>query len=619
MTTQLQKLFFSIDLLDRVTGPIGRMQKRIDRFTTRVSGGFARIGAGALGVAGAGMGLAQVVQPAIDMTRALGEVKSLDVGQDVLDRLTAASMRFTNQFGGASADFVRSAYDIQSAIGGLVGDELAAFTSASNILAKGTKADAATVTSYMGTMYGIFKSSADAMGKARWVELLTGQTATAVKMFKTTGMEMASSFESLGASATVAGIAAAEQMAVLGTLQATMSGSEAGTKYQAFINNVGRAQEKLGMAFTDENGAMLGVVDILEKLRGRFGDVLNVAESDALADAFGSDEAVDMIKLLMADTGGLTTAIDRLGKVTGMDQAVKMAKDMTDSWQRLGAVIHNVRTAFAMVLLPAISPVIGKFISGAATIQRWTTMFPNLTRVIGYATLIVFGLVAALGAFAVIAGIVNLILLANPVLWVAAGVAALIAGVAALIIWWDQFKATMMENAWFNVVFTMFGAIIEMYRRTGAILGGTIQQILYAIQWWGDLKDTLFNFDWMDWMGEKFDWLKGVLLNFDWMDTLVNAFNSIFEQLENIPGFSWMMEKIGASADTGGDRSADSPALNAPREANVPPGGISKQITNSINSSHSNTRQRVVGDVTINNQQPMTPAQMDEWLFMGAG
>src|SRR5690606_188378 len=123
-----------------------------------------------------------------------------------------------------------------SAIGGLVNGELAKFTEASNILAKGTKADAGTITAYMGTMYGIFQDQAIKMGKAEWVQMLTGQTAEAVRMFKTSGAEMSSAFTSLGANAQSAGIDMAEQMAVLGTLQATMSGSEAGTKYKSFLN-----------------------------------------------------------------------------------------------------------------------------------------------------------------------------------------------------------------------------------------------------------------------------------------------------------------------------------------------------------------------------------------------
>ena len=93
-------------------------------------------------------------------------------------------------------------------------------------------------------------------------------TATAVQAFKTTGTEMSGAFTAIGAQATTAGIAMNEQMAVLGTLQATMSGSEAGTKYKSFLAGVGKAQDALNLTFTDSQGAMLLMVDILNQIKG---------------------------------------------------------------------------------------------------------------------------------------------------------------------------------------------------------------------------------------------------------------------------------------------------------------------------------------------------------------
>ena len=62
-------------------------------------------------------------------------------------------------------------------------------------------------------------------------------------MFKTTGQQMSDAFTAVGANATSAGIGLSEQMAILGQLQATMSGGEAGTKYKAFLSGVGGSKE----------------------------------------------------------------------------------------------------------------------------------------------------------------------------------------------------------------------------------------------------------------------------------------------------------------------------------------------------------------------------------------
>ncbi|MBW5823424.1 phage tail tape measure protein, partial [Yersinia enterocolitica] len=187
---------------------------------------------------GVGAAIKGALQPAIEMDRALGEVKSLGVAEAGLRKLQHAAIDFTMEYGGAAEDFVRASYDIQSAIAGLTNNELASFTTASATVAAATKSSSQTITAYMGTLYGIFKDQADAMGKGNWVEQLAGQTATAVQMFKTTGDQMSAAFTTLGASAKSAGIDAAEQFAVLGQLQATMSGSEAGTKYKSFLASV---------------------------------------------------------------------------------------------------------------------------------------------------------------------------------------------------------------------------------------------------------------------------------------------------------------------------------------------------------------------------------------------
>ena len=71
-------------------------------------------------------------------------------------------------------------------------------------------------------------------------------------------------------------------MAILGKLQATMSGSEAGTKYKAFLMGVGNAQKELGMKFVDSQGKMLPVLQILEKLKKKYGALDKVVDSDLI-------------------------------------------------------------------------------------------------------------------------------------------------------------------------------------------------------------------------------------------------------------------------------------------------------------------------------------------------
>ena len=318
---KLEKLMFSIGVRDEASGPVGKLQKVLNSTQKQAGAAFGKIGGGALAVAGAGLAVETLVSPALEMNRALAEVSSLDVDTKGLRILDATAKRYAMSYGGTAKEFVDASYAIQSGIAGLTGEELSSFTYASAVMAKATKADASTMTAYTGTMYGIFQKQAEAQGKAAWIEDMAGKTAHAIKVFKTSGYEMSSAFTSLGANATSAGISLDEQMAILGKLQATMSGSEAGTKYKAFLMGVGNAQKELGMKFVDSQGKMLPVLQILEKLKKKYGALDKVVDSDLIKKAFGSDEAVGMLKLLIQDTAGLAKNIDDLGKIKGMETA----------------------------------------------------------------------------------------------------------------------------------------------------------------------------------------------------------------------------------------------------------------------------------------------------------
>lgn len=267
---KLEKLIFSVSLLDKVSSPISKINSALDKLQDSSGKAFQQIGLGIAGLAGSAMTLSKGMQPALDMNAKLGELASLDVSNDSLDILTQKALHFSQEFGDSASDFVGSAYDIQSSIEGINGTQLANITGASATLAKATKSDAATITNYMGTMYGVFKNQAKQMGVDKWAEQVAGMTATSVKMFKTTGSGMAAAFGNLGAEATSMNVAMNEQMAVLGRLQSTMTGAEAGTKYKAFLSRVGKAQKELGLTFVDTHGKMLPMPQILAKISDKY-------------------------------------------------------------------------------------------------------------------------------------------------------------------------------------------------------------------------------------------------------------------------------------------------------------------------------------------------------------
>lgn len=514
MADRSARLNFIMRLNEQVTAPLGKVKMKFSELADQSEKYIKQSGIGLAAMVGAGVAINKAMEPALEQNRALGEVRSLGVAEDALDSLNRKSLAFSVAYGANARDFVASAYSIEGAIKGLTGSQLATFTNASNVLAKATKADADTMGAYVGTMYNLFKGQADAMGKGAWVESLAGQTAMAVQLFRTSGDQIGEAFKAAGGLASTAGVSLAEQMAVLGTLGSTMEGGEAGGLYKAFFENITGASEKLGMSFTDQQGRLLPMLGILEKLQGKFGDLSIEANGKKLRDAFGG-EAARLITTLMGDTGRLANGIDQLGRVRGLEQAQKMAKAMVDPWQQFGAAVQALRVSFGQVLIPILAPLMAWLTDIAGTLMRWTQMFPNLARVIGILALAIMGVIALVSTMTMVVGLsklawlglnivawrsigafllhtlyiglfvsglilmatwmgiaktasllwqgalwlVNAALLANPIVWVVLGVVALGAALVAAVVYWDEIVAAITNTEAFKWVSDQLAAL----------------------------------------------------------------------------------------------------------------------------------------------------------------
>ncbi|KXO13275.1 Phage tail length tape-measure protein [Moritella sp. JT01] len=421
--SKLEKLMYTIGVVDKATGPVNKIMDKINQLSAQTASAQNQMMSGFMGTAGGAMALVSSLSPAIDHVAALGEVQTLGVASEDLTKLTKTAFEFTAQFGGNSAEFVRSAYDIQSAISGLTGDELASFTKASNVLAVATKADASTITSYMGTMYGIFEKTTNKMGKSDWVNQIAGQTAKAVQMYKTTGAEMQSAFSALGAKAASRGIDAAEQFAVLGELQLVLkSGSVAGTQYAAFIDGIGKAQKGLGIELTDSQGDMLGIDVVLSRINARLAGVGSVARGDILNKAFGSKNAASVVDILSSKTAKLKQGINELTNVTDASKASEMANIIASPWDRFSGSLNGAATAMGQAVLPIIEPVVDMLVAMLGGVIWLTQEFPTLTGVLGAAAVGVIALMMAFSAMNMIIGIYRFALIGLSVVTNAAAI-----------------------------------------------------------------------------------------------------------------------------------------------------------------------------------------------------
>ncbi|WP_339433564.1 phage tail tape measure protein [Pseudomonas sp. EA_65y_Pfl2_P78] len=657
MADRSARLDFILALTDKVTAPLGKVKTGFSDLAEQSEKNIKTMGMGLAGVTGAFVGINESLQPALEMNRALGEVKSLGVAEDALTALNQKSLEFSVNYGENARDFVASAYSIEGAIKGLTGSQLATFTNTSNLLAKATKSDAETMGAYVGTMYNLFKGQADAMGKGEWVEKLGGQTALAVQLFRTDGAQLKDAFKEVGSIASAAGVDIAEQFAVIGSLSSTMEGGDAGGRYKAFFENLGAASEKMGMTFTDSNGKALPMLQIMEKLQGKLGDLTSASANTKLTEAFGG-EGAQVITSLAKDTDRLRNGMDKLGKVRGLEDAEHMAKAMVDPWQQFAAAVEALRIAFGQALIPILTPLMAKLSGIAGTMTRWTQIFPNITRVIGIVSLTILALIAAMSllTFAVGAGrmawmamvtvwkvvqLLNLRAVAGFILQVAV-IALYVAGLTILYTTMGIIRTAML--LWQGAIWLVNVALTA--NPIGVIVMGIaalIALVAVAIYYWDDWTSALMNTEAFKWVSAQLkalsDWFTSMggwsgMAKAAW-DGIVAIFhksiNNLIELLNKIPGVD-IETKFGAMPEVPGTdigvNTADSaaaaqkaqqtinaaiPTLSPVRPNAVPPGGLLTSIQNNNSSQNKGTH---VETLNINTAKPMTPLELENMMSM---
>ncbi|RMQ39018.1 Phage-related tail protein [Pseudomonas amygdali pv. mori] len=564
MADRSARLAFILKLTDKVSAPLGKVKTSFSDLAAKSQQNIIQMGAGLAGMVGAGKAITESLEPALEVNRALGDMRALGTTEDALASLNRTALEFSITYAASAAEFVASSRVIDGAIKGLVGGQLATITSASNLLAKVTKSDAETTGAYLGTMYNLFKSQADKMGRVEWAQQLTGQTALAVKLFRTDGAQLKDAFKEVGAIATQAGVSFAEQMAVVGTLSSTMEGGDAGGRYKAFFENLSAAAEKTGLSFTDAAGNALPMLQIMDKVQGKYGDLTSAAAGTKLMEVFGG-EGAQVIGALAKDTDRLRNGIAELGKVRGLENAEKMAKAMVDPWQQFGKAVEALRIAFGQSLIPTLTPLMERLVGIAKTLTRWTQLFPNITRLIGITTLVVFGFIAAMSLLTLVVGVSKMVWLGMLTVWKlltwqgfksiamflfhTVMVAAFVVGLIGLYTWMAIVRVGML--LWQGAIWLVNAAMLA--NPVLLIVAGIVllaAAVVAAVVYWDELCAALMNttvFQWIsDQMAKLSSWFDSMggwsgVAKTAWdsiLSTVKGAINGLIEMANKIPGIN---------------------------------------------------------------------------------
>ena len=618
-------LKFTVSLIDKTQKGFKSVRSNMlsmQKTAQQTQKSWMSIGTGAAGLWGTGQSLGALINPAREMNAARGELQSL-LGKGsgkTLDIVQNQAMNFAEQYGSSATDFVRASYDIQSAIDGLSANNLAQFTNASAILATATKSDTATITSYMGTMYGIFESNAKKMGKGQWVEQIAGQTATAVKMFKTNGNAMNEAFGSLGARAANYNISSGEQFAILGQLQSTLKGATAGTAYAGFLDALPKAEKTLGISLSGADGKALGMVDIIDKLKEKLGSDLGTKQKGLLGQAFGT-QAAGMLDLLWNKTDSLKGNIQSLNQVSDMSKAEQMATAIADPYEQLAQAGNNVRIVFGQALSGSLMPLISYMTGGANTIRRWTTLFPNLTKVVGYLVIGVAGLTAAMATMAIITGVSSLAWTGLTGIWIVSKVVSmgLFSGLALI----TKGLVTMLPMIW-----SVGAAFFAAFGWIGVLIVGVIAAVVALWYYWDDFTAAIANTEWFKAIEEKFKYFIQLLSEFKNMvseawDSVKNFGSGVLDGAKNMGADAWSSTKnffgFESSVDTEQqltDMNNRVPSVSSSTDANRVATMPSYMISN--NHNQQSTQSTQIGAVNFNTQNAPDAMAMNSYMAMVA-
>ncbi|MDC9820912.1 phage tail tape measure protein [Pectobacterium polonicum] len=665
----MSSLDFTLNLINNLTRPLRQAQASLTGFADRAQAAFGKIAVGGAGLFAVGMAVKEALAPAIEMNDALLSASAQGVSDATLKQVAENGLKFSIQYGKSALEFAQSTEVIKRSVSGLSDGELPRMTTITNTVAAALKSTAADTTEFMGQMFANFRSDANTLGNLTFAEQVAGKAAYMRQAFGTEMATIKDLMEGSKGAGTNFGVGMDEQFAVLGELQRTL-GSEASGSYESYLTGAAEGAKKLGLTFTDTNGKLLSMPAMLEKLQSKYGASIegNLKAQKELDDAFGGGSAV--IKQLYGNVGVLQRHITELGSSDGMKRATDMAEKMANPWDRLVAVWYAMRAAMGATLLPVLYPLINKLADAGQTLVRWQTLFPNITRVIGYAVLAVLSFAAAGAVANIVMGVsafvmmglrglwaaltavmkihVGVIWLYNkavlawaatmrvlrgvllavrmasiltgiafnfalwPVLLIIVAVAALAAGCYLLYQYWDQIVAAVSQTETFKTLATIIQMVALIFKAAWTLI----------VAGWEKVVGAISDFSLMETMGKM---VSGISELFSGLwDGLLSSFSSawgwIVEKLNNIPGVNIDMPVTTTSPVTSMPvnikppeslNPANNSLLTGGQIKGIERGGLNKEISNNNKSYTDNSK--TFGNITINASKGMTPEQLQEW------
>ncbi|MDE0011587.1 MAG: hypothetical protein OXU36_10585 [Candidatus Poribacteria bacterium] len=292
----------------------------------------------------------------------------------------------------------------------------------------------------------------------------------------------------------------------------THAGGIAGTEIEAMANASGKfakvigdserglstakdALGKLGIQLRDNNGVMKSQDELFEEAIMKLQAMKGGTEKMALAQEVfgrGGREMLPILNMSAKQFAALKNEAHDLGTVLSAD-AVKALDTMDDELTRITGSIKGVGLGIAQDAIPLMEDLIatiraevvpwlqaaGEKIGDA--IQWFQGLSPEVKTMIGVMT----GLAVAAGPVAVVIGTIATVISGPLIAAVAAGAAA-IAGITAIVVYWDEVTAALTatwevvkglftDNPWLSALFPLLGGIVALVENWDSVTRGLSQ------------------------------------------------------------------------------------------------------------------------------------------------
>ena len=570
----MQQLNFMVSLIDRVSGPAGKMMKTMDTVTTNIQGGLRKIGYGTAGIVGVGLAIDRLIAPAVKFESVMADVNKTvnfdspdglkEFSRDILEMtkilpITADGLGEIAAAGGRLGldkaklpDFVNvtakmaTAFDLQTDIAGEYAanlsniydipiDKLNVLGDIINHLSDNTAAKA-------GDIIDVMQRTG---GTGQQFGLATNQIAA-----------MSAAMLSLG-------IPAEKSATAMNALFVKLLNiDKAGPKVQKVLKQMGMSGKEL--ANNIQNNPQAALSDFLQKISGLSGK----QGLGSLTAILGQNYA-PTIALLTKSYDKYAHSLGLVGNqqnfVGSMEKEFQVRSKTTanllvlmgNGWNRLMINMGNLILPRVIDVIGILNSVINPLSSGISSLSE---QFPMLSTVLGWSATALVGVIAGVSLLSIAVGISKFAMIGfAPIVW-------------------------LWQKALVGAALAQKGLNLAMISNP---IGLMIAGLTAAIYYWDELK--------------------GVALG---------AINGIIATINLIPGINIPGINMGTSAAVEPQKPPSIPAAlntnaNSPTAAG---GGVINRISNASSTNNS----RSIGGVTVNNYgQAMNGQQLaDEMAFL---